>query len=44
MVGDVRVEPALHVDVSQMVGEDVHDCFLPCGRGLVDDLVHMPAE
>ena len=38
------VPPVLHADVAQMIGEDVHDGFLPRGGGPVHDLVHVPAE
>ena len=38
------VPPVLHADVSQMVGEDVHDGLASGVGGFVDDLVHMSAE
>ena len=38
------VPPVLHADVSQMVGEDVHDGLASGVSGFVDDLVHMSAE
>ena len=38
------IPPVLHADVSQMVGEDVHDGLASGVGGFVDDLVHVPAE